>query len=157
MTSQYSMETTRRRFLLMTAVGGTAVVVGPLAFTSSADEKQRPALGEDTALIRNPAFSQHTDPQGPVLRTTTKAGKEVAYRMDSEGAFLWAHIPTAEEHLQGKTITMRELLDLAVREYGARDSSARSEALAFLKQAVEAKILVDPSMKIYVAFKPARR
>jgi hypothetical protein len=146
---------TRRRFLLLSAIGGVAAAFGSYALAGLPAAKGKKRLTEETVLVRNPAFSQKTRNRKPVLITTTGKGKALVFAMDEEGAFLWANVPKAEEKLRGSKTTVRALLDIAVKKYGKGDSDpVRAEALEFLKQAYEANIVVDAETKIYVAYKP---
>lgn len=142
---------TRRRFLLMSAMGGAAGLLPPLAYAGAAHEKERSRLTDVTALVRNPAFAKRTQANRIVLLTTTANGEALAYGIDSAGAFLWSNVPTPEDQRRGKTVTVRALLDLAVEKYGQKNgATVRREALAFVKQAFDAGILVGREAKFHI-------
>ena len=156
MSAQRQDGMTRRRFLLLSAIGGITAAFGSFALAGVSAAKGKKRLTEQIVLVRNPAFSQKTRNGKPVLVTTTAKGESLAFTMDEEGAFLWANVPQAEEKLRGSKTTVRALLDFAVKKYGKGESdTVRTDALEFLKQAYEANIVVDAETKIYVAYKPA--
>ena len=149
---------TRRRFLLSSALAGVTGLLYPVGLPRRALAAEGQELAEDSLLMRNPAFSRTEREGQPALVTRKTSGEELAFHVDAEAAFLWASVPTAEECLRGASVTVCSLLDLAEREYGTEgQAAAREEALAFLKQAHDASILVPADTMVYVAFRPRER
>ena len=149
---------TRRRFVLVGAAGGAAVLVGLYLNTSRRDRKSTSTeLDERTVLFRNPAFRSGKTPADPFVTTTTVKGRPIAFRMDAEAKALWDVIPTAAEFQKGRETTVAQLLTLMVNKYRERDASVvRQEALAFLREALLAGVVLKPGAKVFEAFEPKR-
>jgi hypothetical protein len=156
--NEESKRVTRRRFVLIGAAGGVAVLSGLYLATSRGQRKSASTeLDEGTVLFRNPAFRLEKNSKDPVLITKTTKGQRIAFRMDQEAKALWDAIPTAAQYHKGKETTLAQLLTLMVNKFRERDASVvRQEACAFLREALSAGVVLRPGAKVFEAFEPKR-
>jgi len=149
-------ERTRRQFLLEAAVGGGLLGLASCSSEQSSRREEPPAVAQSIPLIRNPAFSFSPRGSDLCLSATCDDGREVVYRVDRAGLFLWQNTTTVDEYLAGKQVITEQLLDVACREYASQDPVlVRERVLAFLQRAVEAGILMDFTRQMTVVQRSA--
>jgi hypothetical protein len=156
--SNTTKQVTRRRFVLISAASGAAVLAGLYWITPRRRGKSAGTeLGDSTVLFRNPAFRSGKPPAAPHLTATSVKGQPIAFRLDAEGKALWEVIPTAAEFHRGRQATVGQLLTLMVDKYRERDASlVRREASAFLQQALAAGVVLKPGAKVFEKYEPKR-
>ena len=148
----------RRRFVLISAVGGASLLTGLYLAASRRDRTSTSReLDERTVLFRNPAFRSGRTPKDPTVTTITAKGQQIAFRMDAEAKALWDAIPTAAGFHKGEETTVAQLLKLMVDKFREREASqVRREAFAFLQQALAAGVVLKPGARVFEKYEPKR-
>lgn len=147
---------TRRHFLLTGVAGGILATSTGLVWRELTSQSLK--VTNNTILIRNPAFIRQQLGEKVVLVATTTDKKQIVYSIDQGASFVWEHTPTTDDFQKGRTLTVRELLDKAVKQFPSHDiAMIRNDALSFIQEALSAGIFANSKMKIAVTRKSVKR
>jgi hypothetical protein len=145
----------RRRFIATALVGGVAAIA---ASQLGAGENAASVPSDtDLQLVRNPAFSRQRSSVGTVLSTKNKTAQRMVFQLDADAEMLWEKVPSVENYQQGQRLTLGQALDLAIAQHPQRKAElVRTEALAFLQEALRAGILATSASRLVIVRKSYR-
>jgi len=146
---------TRRTFMRMCLVGGSAVTVAGVLWSSRKRRADRPdGLRRDAIPVKNPAFLKRSSSNGPILYTNTPDGKRIAFRLNAESEYIWDRIVNVREYHNGKRLTVEQLLEIAVQRFrNLPAASVRRDCRAFLDDAYQNSVIMTEDRYVVSTFR----